>query len=166
MAKLLNDMAAAGIITDYALFGAMAQMRYTEPVATLDAGFLVGVHSQEHIDVLSPIYKFCAERGYHPEGEAVRVGEWPVQFIPVFSDLTREAMEKAETADFEGVPLRVVGAVHLAIIALGAGRGKDMARVPALLESGQTPRGKLAALAGRHGLSDAWRKFERRFLDD
>jgi hypothetical protein len=36
-AQLLNDMLAAGVIKNYALFGAMAQMRYTEAVATLDA---------------------------------------------------------------------------------------------------------------------------------
>jgi hypothetical protein len=52
-------MCAAGVITDYALFGAAAQMRYTEPVATLDADVLVAVPSGERLDVLSAIYQFC-----------------------------------------------------------------------------------------------------------
>ena len=39
--ELLNAMKQAGVIQDYAVFGAMAQMRYTEPVATLDADVLV-----------------------------------------------------------------------------------------------------------------------------
>jgi hypothetical protein len=30
-------MVNAGVITGYALFGAVAQIRYTEPIATLDA---------------------------------------------------------------------------------------------------------------------------------
>jgi hypothetical protein len=35
VARLLNDMLAAGIIADYAIFGAVAQMRYTPAVATI-----------------------------------------------------------------------------------------------------------------------------------
>jgi hypothetical protein len=37
VAELLNGMREASVVTDYALFGAAAQMRYTEAVATLDA---------------------------------------------------------------------------------------------------------------------------------
>ncbi len=45
MAQLLNVMCGEHVITDYALFGAVAQMRYTEPVATLDADVLVATPS-------------------------------------------------------------------------------------------------------------------------
>ena len=72
IAQLLNDMVGAGVITDYALFGATAQMRYTEPVATLDADVLVAVPSPEKLDVLAPLYRFCSEKGYSPEGEVHR----------------------------------------------------------------------------------------------
>src|SRR5688572_25611554 len=82
VADLLNRMRAAGVITDYALFGAVAQMRYTEPVATLDADGRVAVAETDRADVLSPLYRFCEEQGYRAEGEAIRVGAWPVQFIP------------------------------------------------------------------------------------
>lgn len=34
LVRLLNDMREAGVIGNYALFGAVAQMRYAEPVAT------------------------------------------------------------------------------------------------------------------------------------
>lgn len=166
VAKLLNELLGAGVITDYALFGAAAQMRYAEPVATLDVDVLVVVPSPDRIDLLAPIYTFCAGKGYQPEGEAVRVGAWPVQFIPAFDALTREALEQAETVDFEGVPLRVVRADHLAAIALATGRAKDFARVLALLESRSVTPGAVASLAERHGLADAWQRFERRFLDE
>ena len=165
LAQLLNGMREAGVISDYALFGAAAQMRYTEPVATLDADVLVTVPGPEGLDKLGPIYHFCATKGYHPEGEAIRVGAWPVQFVPVFSPLTREALEQAETADFEGVPFRVVRAAHLAVIALSVGRAKDFTRILALLESGSITRQEIAGLAARHGLADAWKRFEGRFLD-
>jgi hypothetical protein len=89
-----------------------------------------------------------------------------VQFIPVFSRLTLDALGAAETADFDGVPFRVVGAAHLAVIALSVGRAKDFARVLALLESGSVTREAIDPLAGEYGLSDAWDRFTRRFLDD
>jgi len=166
LARLLNEMREAGVISDYALFGAAAQMRYTEPVATLDADVLVNAPGPEGLDKLGPIYQFCATKGYHPEGEAMRVGAWPVQFVPVFSPLTREALEQAETADFEGVPFRVVRAAHLAVIALSVGRAKDFTRILALLESGSVTRQEVANLAARHSLADAWNRFESRFLSE
>ncbi len=166
VAQLLNEMCGEGVITNYALFGAVAQMRYTEPVATLDADVLVVIPSAERLDVLSPIYDFCARKGYTLEGESVRVGAWPVQFIPVFSSLTREAVEQADTAEFEGVPLRVVRADSLAGIALSVGRAKDFARILALIEAGSVAPEGIAILAQKHGLSDAWARFKTRFLDD
>jgi hypothetical protein len=166
VAVLLNGMRDAGVISDYALFGAVAQMRYTEAVATLDADVLVVVPSPDRLEVLGPIYEYCRTRGYAPEGEAVRVGAWPVQFVPVFSELTRQAVSAAETADFAGVPFRVVAADYLAVIALSVGRAKDMARVLALLEAGAVSPEGVSALARRYGLQDAWTRFGSRFLDD
>ncbi len=166
LAELLNAMQVERIIEGYALFGAIAQMRYTEPVATLDADVLVSVPLPERLDVLKPIYDFCAHRGYDPEGEAVRVGDWPVQFIPAFNALTREALERAESAEFEGVPLRVVGAAHLAVIALSVGRAKDWARILGLLESGNVRGEEIAGLAAQHGLAKEWEQFASRFLHE
>lgn len=162
----MNEMIDTGVITDYALFGALAQIRYTEPVATLDADVLVGIPLSDRVDVLTPLYNFCAMKGYLPEGEAIRVGDWPLQFIPTFSPLTGEAMENAEATEFEGIPFRVVRADYLAAIALAAGRAKDMARILALLESGSVTPDAVGLLAARHGLLDAWKRFEARFLNE
>ena len=166
VAQLLNDMIACGVIQNYALFGAMAQMRYTEAVATLDADVLVAVPSADRMDVLAGIRGYCKEQGFETEGDAIRVGAWPVQFMPVFSLLTREAMENAEIADFDGVPLRVLRADYLAVIALSVRRGKDYARILTLLESLSVTREQIAQLASKHGLSQAWQQFEARFSDE
>jgi len=166
LAQLLNEMQRVGVIRQYALFGAVAQMRYTEPVATLDADVLVAVPAADRLDALSGIYEFCAARGYRPEGEAIRVGAWPAQFVPAFSPLTQEAMEEAAIADFEGVPFRVVRADYLAVIALSVGRAKDFTRILALLESGSANRESIGSLATRLSLADAWHRFENRFLNE
>jgi hypothetical protein len=87
LAELSRDLLSRGVIRNYALFGATAQMRSIEAVSTMDA------------DVLRPIHEYCASRGYRLEGEAIRVGDWPVQFIPAFNPLTEEAMREAQVAD-------------------------------------------------------------------
>ncbi len=163
VAELLNRMVKEGVILDYAVFGAVAQMRYTEAVATFDADVLVAVPKPDAIDVLGPLYEFCKALGYLPEGEAIRVGAWPVQLIPAFDSLTEEAIREAETADLEGTHIRVVCADYLAVIALSVGRGKDFARILALREVGAVEDDQISALAERHGLADAWRKFLERF---
>ena len=62
-----------------------------------------------------------------------------------------EAMEEAVTADFDGVPLRVVRADHLPVIALSVGRAKDRACILALLEPGSVSRSAIEELAARRG---------------
>lgn len=165
VAHLLNELLARKVISDYALFGAMAQMRYTEAVATLDADVLVTLPEDDRLDLLQPIYRCCRELGFHPIGEAVQVGDWPVQFIPAFDAMTRDALRRAETVDYDGVPLRVVGANDLAAIALSVGRGKDFLRVQALLAAGAAQRSEVEKLVLTYGLAKAWQRFKDRFDD-
>ena len=94
------------------------------------------------------------------------VGAWPVQFIPVFNALTREALELADVVDFEGVPLRVVRPDYLAVIALSAGRAKDFARILALVEAGSVTIEQIGTLAESHGMGAVWRRFTKRFMHD
>ena len=163
VARLLNDMVRDGVITQYAVFGAVAQMRYTEAVATLDADILVAVPDEKPLDILSPIYAFCGSKGYNADGEAICVGDWPVQFIPAFSALTNEAMQKADEGEVDGVPLRVVSAAYLAVIALSVGRAKDLARIVALREARACRDDDVGQLAEKHGLADQWTRFLERF---
>lgn len=166
VAKLLNDMVKAGVISDYAVFGAVAQMRYTEAVATIDADILISVPGNGGLDILSPIYAFCRERGYEPEGEAVRVGDWPVQFIPSFSDLTAAAIHDAEDGDLDGIILRVVRADYLAVLALSVGRAKNYARILALREAAAVSNDEIEALAKEYNLTGEWQTFRSRFDEE
>ncbi|HPB04486.1 MAG TPA: hypothetical protein PLH00_06595 [Bacteroidaceae bacterium] len=163
--NLLNSMVADRIISDYALFGAVAQMRYTEAVSTLDADVLVSLPSDAGLDVLSGIYNYCKSRGYQPEGEAILVGDWPVQFIPVFSPLSEEALRNSERDVMDGVPVRVVSADYLAAMALSVGRSKDHLRILSLIEAGAVSTDSISAIAARHGLDVKWCEFKRKFIN-
>lgn len=163
--ELIDEMLKAQLLRTYAVFGALAQMRYTEAVVTMDADILIGVED-DSIAVLSPIYAFCKDRGYFPEGEAIRVGAWPVQFIPAFDDLSTDAMEYAEQADVDGLRARVVRADYLAVMALKVGRAKDRLRILALLESAAVKTEEIANLANQYKLTDKWVKFQEQFLNE
>ncbi|MFO7871867.1 MAG: hypothetical protein R6V03_10615 [Kiritimatiellia bacterium] len=165
VAKLLNEMVNESIIRDYAVFGAMAQMRYTDAVATMDADVLVSVPEPDRLDVLTPVYDFCRRKGLKLEGETVRVGAWPVQFLPVFNELTEEALEHAEEGEIDGVKINVISADYLAVIALQTGRAKDFARIAALNESNAIDLEHIAHISERHSLSAEWRACKRKYID-
>ena len=164
--KLLNEMCDKGIINTYAIFGAVAQMRYTEAVVTLDLDILVDLPDTDSLAILSPIYQFCEEKGYHPEGEAIEIGDWPVQFLPAFDELSKEAMLNAEEADFEGIKVRVVSAAYLAVLALKVGRAKDKARIIALLDAGAVNSKEIEEISLDHKLLKEWNLFQNRFIDE
>jgi hypothetical protein len=166
VAELLNSMLDAGVISDYAVFGAVAQMRYTEAVSTMDADILIALPNDEGLDLLSPIYSFCSKCGYEPEGEAILVGDWPVQFIPVFDDLTRKALAVAECGKIDDVPLKVVSAEWLTLMALKTGRAKDYARMLALMESNAVTREKITQMSAENDLAEQWTRFEENFLNE
>lgn len=165
VAELLNELMSSGILVNYAVFGAVAQMRYTDAVATMDADILVAVQDPERIDLLAPIYDFCRGKGLNPEGECVRVGAWPVQFVPAFNPLTEEALAQAEQGDVDGVPLRVVSADYLAAIALQTGRAKDLARIVALNDARALDMQHITDILARHGLSTKWQNYREKYLD-
>ena len=165
VAILLYEMVSSGIIKEFAVFGAIAQIRYTEAVATMCVDVSIATPEQKGLDVLRPIYEFCESRGCRREGEAIRVGDWPVRFVPAFDTVTREALRLADAGSIEGVRLRVVRADYLAAIALSVGRAKDYARILALLESGAVTAHEVERLASSLGFDSEWKSFRGKFLE-
>ena len=100
------------------------------------------------------------------EGEYIIIGGWPVQFLPPGTPLVEEALQESVSKDVEGTLARVFSAEHLAAIALQTGRAKDKARLLQFIEAGALDAARFQAILARHGLVDAWRKFERQFLSD
>jgi hypothetical protein len=86
--------------------------------------------------------------------------------VPSFNPPTHAAIDAAETANLEGVPVRVVGADYLAAIALSAGRSKDMTRIPGTLEAEAVTPDSISSLCARFDLSAQWERFVERFLND
>lgn len=49
---------------------------------------------------LTPIYAYLTQRGYTPQGETIVIEDWPVQFLPVYDELTEETLAEAINYDF------------------------------------------------------------------
>jgi hypothetical protein len=161
---VLNGMVDAGVIKRYAISGAVAAYNYIEASVTEDLDILVSFDEERNrsstgLLALGPIINHLAGLGYtewHKEG--LIIGDWPVQFLPVASDLDAEALEQALETQLEMSPgafvqTRILRAEHLVAIALKVSRPKDRLRVVAFLTEHAVEPAELCALLERHGLS-------------
>ncbi|HVT59554.1 MAG TPA: hypothetical protein VHR45_14270 [Thermoanaerobaculia bacterium] len=154
--RALGELKGTGVVEDYAVAGAMALVFWTEPIPTYDLDVLVFLPEQERpITSLEGIYSWAAAHGYPVESEHVLVEGVPVQFLPSHNELADEAIETAQTLDYEGVPVRVVRPEYLIALYLepAARTMKRRERAAALAEAPATNQQALRALLERFKVS-------------
>lgn len=161
---VIEQLHSDGVIGPYAVGGAVGAAFYLEPVATLDLDIFVLFEPAPLILTLTPIYETCAALGYRPEGDAILIEGWPVQFLPATQPLVAEAVRNAEVREDGRLITRVMTAEYLMAIALQTGRAKDHARLIMFVEAGCVDGDRLHEILERHSLLDAWARFEQRFL--
>jgi len=153
--RVLNDMKRAGVVEDYAIAGAMAMVFWAEPIPTYDLDVLVFLPGDEATIVsLAPLYEWAAQHGYPAQAEHVMIEGVPVQFLPAHNALAEEAIDRAASIEYGGVPVRVVRPEYLAALYLepGARTAKRRERAAALMESSALDRSALDELLKRFGL--------------
>jgi len=158
--QVLNRLEREGVLTRYALGGAMAATFYVEPLLTFDLDvFITLPETAGRLLTLSPLYEALRVRGYREEGECVNVEGVPVQFLPAHNALLAEALAEANETFYETTPIRVFRAEHLLAIALQTGRQKDRERVRVLVEEGTFDLHYLHAVLVRHDLEAKWNEW-------
>jgi len=164
--EMINRMQADGVISQYAIGGAVGATFYLEPSATLDVDIFVTlpVASGSSLLSLTPIYEYLTARGCRVEGEYIVIADWPVQFLPPIDSLEQEAVAEAVQTEVEGLNTWVMRAEHLVAIALRTGRAKDYARILQFLEQNAVDRKKLNQVLNRHALIPKWKRFETKYL--
>ena len=156
--EVLNELEKEGVVSRYAIGGAMAATFYVEPLLTFDLDVFVLLRpSNSGLISLSPIYEALGARGYSEERECVLIEGVPVQFLPAYNALVEEALEQAKSIDYENTPTRVVRAEHLVAISVQTGRAKDRERVRIFREQGDIDESYLAEVLRRHGLEEKWK---------
>lgn len=161
--RTINQMKADGVVTNYAIGGAVGATFYLEPVSTLDVDVFIEVRATPGSPIISldPIFSYLRERGCKMEGEHVIVSGWPVQFLPPTGSLIEEALARAVEVDVAGMPARVFTAEYLAAIALQTGRAKDKARLLQFVEARALDLPSFEAIVAKHGLEQQWHQFQQ-----
>lgn len=163
--QAIEEITRLGIIKAYAIGGGIAATYYIEPVLTYDLDIFF-IPAKEALDVLAPIYDYASKRGFSTQAESILIEGFPVQFIPAYNDLVREAVENAATLKYRDVEAKVVTAEYLAAIALQTGRAKDRERVIRLLDEAVIDRTVLGRILESFGLADKFKKFESQFHEE
>jgi hypothetical protein len=165
--EMLNQMQADGVISHYAIGGAVAATFYLEPAATLDVDvFVLLSHPSSVLVSLRSIYEYLKARGGIEDREHIVLGDWPVQFLVPANELEREAVAASIPVDVEGVRTWVMLAEHLVAIALSTGRAKDHIRVLQFIKDKAVDQVMLRAILEKHGLLSKWKQFQHKYLGE
>jgi hypothetical protein len=165
--ETLNQMQADGVVSHYAIGGAVAATFYLEPAATLDIDVFVLLSNPGTALVsLTPIYEYLKARGGIEDREHIVLGDWPVQFLVPSNELEREAVAASVPVDVEGVRTWVMLAEHLVAIALSTGRAKDHIRILQFIKDKAVEPAMLQAILAKHGLLSKWEQFQHKYMEE
>jgi len=161
----VNQMLTDGVVENYALGGAMAVAFYMEPDSTFDVDIfcIVKGMSEQALNLIQPIYEYCRSKGYEARREGIMIEGFEVQFLPVYDELSEEAVQAAAVHSYGRVAVRVMQPEYLVAIMLKTGRPKDEARIVRFIEAGAFDPAKLDVILSRHDL-DAKRVVLERLL--
>src|SRR5262249_48730439 len=171
---VINQMGADGIIGRYAIAGAVAAYNYIEPALTNDLDILVSLDTpaaEGKINLISldPVYSYLGKKGYNEHREeGIVIEGWPVQFLPVASQLDLEALAQAEDVDIEinevegSFRTRILRPEHTVASAVRGGRPQAFVRISQFLQERAVDLMTLCPLVDRHNLKREWQSFCKR----
>lgn len=150
----IDDMKRDGVVSEYAVGGAMALIFWSEPAATFDLDVFVLLEQRGALVSLDAIYTWARERGYPEQHEHIVIAGIPVQVIPAHNALAEEAIVHAASLEYEGRPVRVIRPEYLVAMALeGSARSrKRLERVATLMDEGNLDQALLAEILNRYHL--------------
>ncbi len=157
-------MQSDGILKKYAIAGGIAAIFYIEPFATFDLDIFVVLPEENNMLVsLSPIYEWLKEKGYKPEKEYIIIEDIPVQFIPAYNELVKEAVINAVEQNYKEIPVRVLQKEYLLSIMLQTNRPKDIARMIKFFDETEISDKVLEKILIKHNLKNAFTEFKRKY---
>ena len=89
----------------------------------------------------------------------------PVQFIPAYNDLVKEALNNAVERKYGNTLTRVLGPEYLIAIMLQTFRAKDKGRLVKFLDESDISMELLNSILGRYKLKDRFDSFRGKYYD-
>ena len=162
--KVINELKNRKIIQDFSIGGGIAVLYYVEPLLTYDLDiFFIPV--EEGIDVLAPIYKYLKEKGYKTQKEYLMIEGVPVQFIPVYNELVREAVLDTAEVKYGKINTKVLGLEYLVAIMLQTNRPKDRERLVKIFEEVKVDLRFLKKILKKFNLLDRYKSFKEMYFE-
>lgn len=162
--KIINQMQEEGLFSTYAIGGGIAALFYIEPIATFDLDIFVIISEPSgDIVTLSSLYEWLEKRGYKPQNEQIVIEGVPVQFIPVYNDLVKDAVDEAVEHKYANTQTKVLKPEHLIVIMLQTFRPKDKDRLIRFLDESDISGELLDSILMKHGLKDTFDKFRSQY---
>ena len=164
--SVINQMQEKGLIEKYAIGGGIATLFYIEPIATFDLDiFIILPEDNRFLVSLSPLYEWLKDKGYNTVKEYVIIEEIPVQFIPVYNDLVKEAVFNAVKKKYKDTATFVLRPEYLLAIMLQVNRPKDKMRILRLLDEADLSEELLEQILDKYNLKQVYLEFRRKFYD-
>lgn len=158
--QILNEFVENGIVENYAIGGAIGLMFYTETLYTKDLDIFIAPQVTESgIAHFSEIYDNLKKQGYCMQGQYFIIEDIPVDFVAVYNELTKEALENFAIKKYEGIETRVLMPEYLLAIALQTGRKQDYRKIDLLIGSVKLDKKMLKDILTRHNLYNKWLKY-------
>ena len=163
--KLIEELKEKKVFKDFSIGEGIAALYYIEPLLTYDLDIFF-IPLEDSIDVLTPIYRYLKEKGFKAKKEHVLIEGVPVQFIPVYNDLVKEAVEYSVEAKYGRIQTRVLGLEYLIAVMLQTYRSKDRERLVKVFEETKIDMKLLKKILRKYGLYDKYVGFKEMYFGE
>ena len=154
--RAVQDLIDRGIVSNYAIGGAIGGLFWDEVISTFDLDIFVMLTDQKGLLIdLGPIYAWATERGFPQSKEHITISGIPVQLVPAPNPLSEEAIAQAAEIQLDGTTIRVMRPEYLIAMWLTppANTGNRKERAAKLRQSPHVDEGRLDELLKRYALS-------------
>jgi hypothetical protein len=162
--KLIKELKEKKVFKDFSIGGGIAALYYIEPLLTYDLDIFF-IPMNDSIDILAPIYQYLEEKGFKTKREHVLIEGVPVQFIPVYNDLVKEAVQYSDEVRYGRIKTKVFGLEYLIAVMLQTYRPKDRERLVKVFEEAKIELKLLKKILKKYGLYDKYVQFKEMYFD-
>lgn len=165
--KIINELKQQGLIKNFAIGGGIATIFYVESILTYDLDVFYGPSgNEEGITTLTPIYDWLKDKGYKLHREHIIIEGIPVQFIPIYNELIKNAVEEAVEVKYEETGTRIFKPEYLIAIMVQTFRSKDKERIIKLIDEAEIKRDYLIKILQKYGLKKKFERFMRLYYEE
>jgi hypothetical protein len=163
--KIIKELKEKKVLKDFSIGGGIAALYYIEPLLTYDLDIFF-IPIEEGIDILASIYRYLKENGFKAKKEHVLIEGVPVQFIPVYNDLVKDAVQHSADVKYGRIKTKVLGLEYLIAVMLQTYRPKDRERLVKVLEDVKIDLKLLKKILKKYGLYNKYVQFKEMYFGE